>query len=120
MAGPRARPRAGSFAIAVAIAAVVILAAVLVWPGYALVRGRDLAGYWASSDGAFYEVRDAGGRAFTVRAAGEAPVAGAATGLRGVVVDSVPKKVGRLEVGGLRIEWKGGARSNSWFSQGVA
>jgi len=108
-------------AAAIVIALLIIAVIVCVWPGYARVRGRDLAGYWASPDGGLYEIREAGGRTFVVRWAG-APsagpagaLAGEASGVRGVAIAALGRR-GSVEPGGRRINWKGGVY---WTRQGV-
>jgi len=107
----------GDLAISLIIAALILVVLTCYWPGFARVRGEDLAGYWAAPDGGLFEVRDAGGRGFVLqgvaRGAGSQAYAGEATGVRQVAVAG---KRGRLELDGRRIRWADGV---PWTRQGV-
>jgi hypothetical protein len=106
----------GDVTMAVAIAVVVLLLIVAFW---LRLRSRDIAGYWASSAGALYEVRPTGSRSFALQAAADdlagvtGPVVGHLSGLRSVTLSGGRK--GHVELGGRRISWRGG----DWMKQGV-
>lgn len=104
---------------AVLIAVILIVIALVAWPGLVRVRPRTLAGYWASqTTGALYEVRPGHGRTFVVSTR-SGLATGAIRGLRGVRV-AFPgddgSRGGRVELGGRQIIWKDG---DTWALQGV-
>jgi hypothetical protein len=107
----------GDLVAAILIALLILVILLCVWPGFLRLRGRDLAGYWASSSGAMYRLQPTGGRAFNVYAdgPGRAPsaTAGRITGVRGLRIGG---RSGRAELGGRRISWAGG---EAWTRQGV-
>jgi hypothetical protein len=108
---------------AVLIAAILILVALYGWPGAFRLRGRDLAGFWASPAGALYRIEGGPGPAFTVRASTHPgrETLGRVTGLRRVVVPGAALGErgalgGAVELGGRRIQWDDGS---AWVRQGA-
>lgn len=109
--------------IAIVIAVVIILVALVGWPGYLRLSSRSLGGFWASSAGSLYEVRPTGSRRFELRASspgdeGLPPIRGRVVGVRGLELapGPWPGRRGKMEIGGRRIEWEGGG---VWSRQGV-
>ena len=104
---------------AVLIAVILIVIALVAWPGPARIRPRMLAGHWASrATGAMYAVRPGRGRTFVVSTR-SGLATGTIWGLRGVRV-AFPggdgSRGGRVELGSRQIIWKDG---DTWSLQGV-
>lgn len=115
----------------VIIAAIIILFAVCVWPGTARASPKDFAGYWASTDGDLYEIRQQGSSSLEIRGTGASARAGSGakkgagspsrgwvSGFRRIRAEGLPSgsRSGALELGGRALAWDGGEK---WYRQGV-
>lgn len=101
-------------AVVLALAVVMIMVAVCVWPGLGRVRRENIVGFWGTADGKLFEIRaaDGGERALTVQH-GAQTVAGALSGVRGLRVGALS---GRVGLGGAQIHWRDGS---VWHFQGI-
>jgi len=100
---------------ALLIAVVLIIIALIVWPGIMRIRPHMIAGHWASQKtGIMYEIRPGHtGRRFIVLSNNH-PGTGVVHGLRGVRFPGVGR--GHVGFGNRQIIWKGG---DVWSLQGL-
>jgi hypothetical protein len=108
----------GDVAASIAIAIVLLIVAICVWPGFGRVRAADLEGFWGTTDGALNEIRVVDGALVVRSGAHELP--GRLCGLRSLCVGGA---CGRVGLGGGQIHWSQGRSPSggdaTWYHQGV-
>lgn len=101
-------------AFSIGIAVVVIIIALFVWPGFARIHPRSLAGYWSSQKtGDMYEIRPTAGKEFVLLTSSGA-IPGNVRGIYKIQI-ATSKNAGRVGLGWRQILWD----DDTWTLQGI-